>query len=185
MAMSQNSSFGVASKINLDYNKNYAKLREASNKFSMNSYGAVNQSSVATGNKINSNQSTMNLNSSKKATATYDLKGRSSNKNLSYRNSLDGLNRIAQGKFNPNGKVNIRKEEKSSPSARVRRVIDISERDFNRLSTNTRKGPLASHVKESGVYKGKRYLVLDDVRYESKVSNSERLKKQPFKWMRK
>lgn len=185
MSISHNYNFGTVPKANLDYNKNYAKLRDVSNKFSMNGYGIYNQNNVTPTGKGNSNQSSINLNSSTRGTTTYDSKARSLNKNLSYRNSIDGIRQLTQGRFNLNGAVGIRKEEKSSPSVKVSRVIDITERDFNRLSTNSRKGPLANHVKESGVYKGKRYLVLDDVRYESKIANSDRLNKQNYKWMRR
>lgn len=185
MTISQSYNFGLVAKTNLDYNKNYAKLKEASNKFSMNNYSLFNQSNVTKAGKVNSNQSSMNLNSSIKVATTYDLKARNLNRSLSYRNSMDGIRQLSQGRFNLNGAIGIRKEENSSPSVKVSRVVNISERDFNRLSTTSRKGPLANHVKESGVYKGKRYLVLDDVRYESKIAGSERLNKQNYKWMKK
>lgn len=184
MVISSNYNFGISSRINQDYSRNSNRLRNTSSKFNINSYDTANNGSVNTKHNINNRQSSINLNSSRRGTTTYDLRGRNSNRNLSSQYSLDGIRQLLQNKFNHNGNTGIRKERETKPAVKVNRVVDIKEGDFTGLYNSATKGPLASHVKESGMYKDKRYIVLDNVRYESTIPKSERLQTKDFKWMR-
>lgn len=160
--------------------REFRSVSEARNKFGIER--------AASGNSIRSNtennKSSINFNTSRRGANTYNFVGRNSNKNLSYENTMGRFRQLMLDRYGFNGNVNLHKETERAPKVKVNRVENLKGEDFSRLYNSATNGPLANHVMESGVYKDKRYVVLDNVRYESTILKSERLKTQKFQWMR-
>lgn len=163
--------------------RGFKRVNDVGSKFSIDRFATDNNSRNNSKN-IENNQSSINLNSSRKFNNTYNFIGKNSNRSLSYESTMGKFRQLMLNKYGFNGNLNLHKETEKAPKVKVKRVVDLKGEDFSRLYNSSTRGPLSSHVIESGVYKDKKYIVLDDVRYESTISKSERLKTQKFQWMR-
>lgn len=130
-------------------------------------------------------ESNINLNSSRREAAIYNALGKSARylgHTSPYGDSLNSFKQILQRRLGYEDNLSMRKVTESKPEVKVKRVVNVKEEDYRRIYNSSINGPLASHVKERGVYENKRYIVLDNVRYESEISDQKRLKSQNFSW---
>lgn len=177
MEISMKSSSNPITKV--DYN-NSKKSDKGNQKFSVNNDIINNKKNNDTKEKVTTNV--------KKRSSTledrnfsYFLGGKRIYRTSTYQRALGEFDKIFHNRenyiFQMNGvKGNLKKEVEKEPTYEVDKVVQLNEVDYMNLYENTCKNGLNSNLKERGVYKNKKYFVLDKIRYETIISKSKAIK---------
>lgn len=119
-------------------------------------------------------ESTVDLNSSRPEAVTYTARGGYVRKLNNVATKDNEVCDCKKPEFQ--ARINTEGSWSTSPRIPVKAVVRMGQGDYSRLISNAMVPPLYEHIQECGKDNTKKYVVIDGVRYESEIPESERYK---------
>lgn len=101
-----------------------------------------------------------------------------------YKRALDEFDNILANRFSFNFNTNTATKNATEvkPEAAVTRVVNVKDEEYSKISKGAEDVSSKNILKEKGIYNGKRYIVLDDTRYETDIPEAEKKRMYSNKW---